>query len=137
TFSASAQSLAYLFKQQYGLYTDGNLYSNYYGKQEKWVKGGGTGWYFLLPNGELYQWDGVTDDAVGTLLGNVGTSYHQDPYRLVNAAANDAHVSLSVSGTTLTITRDLSWVSAIVITVIASDGKGGTDSETFTVTVTG
>jgi hypothetical protein len=40
-----------------------------------------------------------------------------------------------VSGSALTITRDTAWVSAIVVTAAASDGRGGDDAETFTLTV--
>jgi hypothetical protein len=43
---------------------------------------------------------------------------------------------LSVSGSTLTVTRDLAWVSALVVTVTVSDGRGGTDSGLFRVFVT-
>jgi hypothetical protein len=43
---------------------------------------------------------------------------------------------LSVAGSTLTLTRDPAWVSALVITVPVSDGRGGRDRWTFTVTVT-
>ena len=73
------------------------------------------------------------DDALAYLRADVG---NDDPYRLVNATANDTHVSLAGFGNTLTITRDLSWVSALVLLVSISDGKGGTDSESFTVFVT-
>jgi hypothetical protein len=38
-------------------------------------------------------------------------------------------------GSTLTIARP-AWVSALVVTVTVSDGRGGTDSRTVTVTVT-
>jgi hypothetical protein len=43
---------------------------------------------------------------------------------------------LSVAGSTLTLTRDPAWVSALVVTVTVRDGLGGSDSKTFTLTVT-
>jgi hypothetical protein len=135
TFTATAQSLAYVLAQARGFFTDGNLWLNYGGRNEKWVQGSGGLWYFILPSGELYQWDGGAG-ANGTSLGNVGTSYYADPMRLVNAQANQPRATLSISGSTLTITRDTAWVSAIVVTVTASDGRGGASSRTFTVTVT-
>jgi hypothetical protein len=136
TFSAVAQSLAYVLNQQYGFFTDGNFYENLGGLGEKWVQGtGGTGWYFLLPNGELYAWDGGSG-ATGTLVGNVGASYWDDPYRLINAAADDPHAALTIMGSTLTISRDLAWVSSLVVTVTVSDGLAS-DTKMFTVTVAG
>ena len=50
--------------------------------------------------------------------------------------AGQPHAAVSVSGSTLTIDREDGFVGAVVVTVTASDGRGGTDSETFTVTVT-
>src|SRR5262249_55246409 len=111
-----------------------SVYDNYGGRSEKWLQASDGQWYFILTNGELYRWDGGAG-ATGTLLGNVGASYYTDPTRLTNPLA-DPHATLSVSGTTLTITRDLSWVSALVVTVTVSDGHGGTDSRMFTIIVT-
>jgi Calx-beta domain len=135
TFSATAQSLAYSLKVQYALFTDGQFNFNAIGMQEKWLQGNGDGRYYILANGELYQWH--ANGAPATLLGNVGTSYYEDPMRLVNAAVNDPHATLSISGNVLTITRDLSWVSAVLVTVTASDGRGGIDTKTFIIFVTG
>src|SRR5262249_54453783 len=136
TFTATAQSLAYLLNQQYHFFTDGNFFEDHGGRGEKWLQGaGGTGWDFPLPHRELYAWGGTAGQASGTLLGNVGSSYHADPYRLLNAPAGEPRAVLSVSGSTLTITRDPDWVSALVITVTASDGRLS-DSRMFTVTVT-
>jgi hypothetical protein len=135
TYSATAQSLAYVLNQQDGFFTDGNFWQNYGGRNEKWVQGSGGQWYFVLPGGQLYRWDGTPNQATGTLLGNVGTAYWIDPSRLVNPPADQPHATLSVSGNTLTITRDLSWISGLVVTATAGDGTYS-DTKTFTVTVT-
>jgi hypothetical protein len=136
-FSATAQSLAYVLDQQYDFFTDGNFYENAFGASEKWVQSAAiaSGWALILPNGELRAWDGVSGSTGGTVLGNVGSSYHVDPNRLINVPVNEPRATLMVMGSTLTITRDLAWISALVVTVTVSDGFGGTDSETFTVTV--
>jgi predicted RND superfamily exporter protein len=50
---------------QLGLYTvadekgEPNFYTNYCGQNEKWLKGSGGQWFYLLPDGDLYRWDGV------------------------------------------------------------------------------
>ena len=79
---------------------------------------------------------GGIPEAQGTLLGNVGTSYYDDPNRLITAPIDQPRAGISVSGNVLTITRDLDWVSAIEVMATAGDGRGGTDSKTFRVTVT-
>jgi Subtilase family len=135
SFSATAQSLAYVLDQQLGLSTDGNLWLNYGGRQEKWVLGSGGVWYFIVPTGELYRWDGVPNTANGTLMGNVGASYYAN-IALLYDAVPDPHAALSVSGTTLTVDRENGFVGAVVVIVTAGDGHGGSDSKTFTLTVT-
>jgi hypothetical protein len=134
TFTVTAQSLAFVLTQQTGTLTYNSARDNLGGVGDKWLQAAGSQWYFILPGGDLYQWDGGSG-ATGTLLGNVGTSYYDDPTRLTNPPADDPHATLSISGTTLTITRDPAWVSAIVVTVTASDGVWS-DSKTFTTSVT-
>jgi hypothetical protein len=134
TVTVTAQSLAYQLSQQFGQFTYSATFDNWGGRNEKWFQAGGQ-WYFLLPTSELFRWDGGSG-ANGTSVGVIGVSYYQDPTRLQNAQANDPHATVVLSGGTLTITRDLSWVSTIVVTVTAADGKGGTDTETFSVFVT-
>ncbi len=136
TFSATAQSLAYVLDQQLGLAFTGNLYLNYGGANEKWLLGSGDLWYFIKPNGELWRWDGTPNQATGTLIGNVGSSYYTQINLLYSAVANQPHAALSISGTTLTIDRENGFVGGVVVTVTVNDGRGGTDSKTFTVTVT-
>jgi hypothetical protein len=48
--------------------------------------------------------------------------------------ADEPHAGLDVSGNVLTITRDLAWVSGLVVTVTVSDGQGS-DTEVFAVFV--
>jgi hypothetical protein len=133
TFTVTAQSLAYVLTQQTGTLTYVSAWDNFGGRGEKWLQATSGQWYFILANGELYQWDGVSR-ASGTLLGNVGASYHDDPTRLTNPPANQPHAALTIAGNTLLITRDPAWISGMQITVTVSDGLL-TDSKTFTVTV--
>jgi hypothetical protein len=134
-FSAAGQSLAYNVTQQTGSLTYVSVWDNYGGRMEKWLQDPGGQWYFILPSGELDRWDGGSG-ATGTSLGNVGASYYSDPTRLANPPVNQPHASFNFSGNTLTVTRDLAWISAVVITVTVSNARGS-DSKTFTVTVAG
>jgi hypothetical protein len=139
TFSATGQSLAYVLTQQTGTLTYDPTFDNWGGRNEKWLLAAGGQWYFILPSGELDHWDGSAA-ASGTPLGNVGTSYYADPTRLTNPPANQPHATFSFSGitltgATLTVTRDPAWVSTVVITVTVSDGTKS-DSKIFDVFVT-
>jgi len=69
-----------------------NYYFNANGGQEKYLVSGngsnpaGSGYYFVLPNGNLYAWDGnslVTSEAAGPLVTLNGNVY-ADPTQLIN-----------------------------------------------------
>lgn len=65
------------------------------------------------------------------------TDLDNDAVSFSASGGSASTVSLSVSGNSLTITPALGYFTLlpITITVTASDGKGGTDSKTFTVSV--
>jgi Ca2+-binding RTX toxin-like protein len=76
--SAAAQA-----DRDYGLYAVDNVFENWGNQGEKWVMGTG-GWYFILPSGELYRWDG-SSQATGTKLATLDDSYFRDLSKLVDA----------------------------------------------------
>jgi hypothetical protein len=85
TFTATAQSLALVLDTQIGLRTDGgNLWENFFGAGERWLLDRNNSWYFILPNGEFYLWDG-SPQATGTLIGTPGATYHTRIELLYNA----------------------------------------------------
>jgi predicted outer membrane repeat protein len=134
TYSAVADSQAHALKVKYGLHTDGNYYFNYGGQQDRWVMGSGGSWFFVLPDGSLYRWDGTSGQATGTLIANVGPAAYADPTVLTNAQPGQAPAAVSVSGNVLTITPSAGFVGTFTVTATVSDGHG-TDSESFNVTV--
>jgi hypothetical protein len=134
TYSATAVSLAYVLDQQLGLRFAGTYFANWGGRGEKWMQGGSGAWHFILPDGSLYRWDGGAG-ANGTLVGTPGSSYHADP-ALLHDAVPDPRATLGVAGASLTIDRQDGFVGAVVVTVTAADGRGATDTESFTLTVT-
>ncbi len=59
TFGATAQSIEYYLDQTLGFeFSGGNEYLNYFGLNEKWLTSVSGKWYYILPNGNLYNWSG-------------------------------------------------------------------------------
>jgi hypothetical protein len=131
TFSATVASQAYTLKQTDGLFSDGNLWYNWGGKNEKWMQGAGGTWYYILPTGQLYLWDG-SGTASGTLVATLETAYYTDPSLLYNAGVGG---TAGVSGTRLTVTPSAGFVGKLTVTVTVSDGFS-TDTKSFILTVT-
>jgi predicted RND superfamily exporter protein len=95
---------------QLGLYATSDYYENWGQRGEKWLKGrkptrgesNEEAWYYITPDGDLFQWDGVdaplaalgrlinrslgNKEVNGTLVHSFGPSdgawYHADPRRL-------------------------------------------------------
>src|SRR5262249_46554196 len=98
TYSASVESMAYHLDQTLGLYSNGNYWYNWGGKQDKWVQGNGGTWYFMLPSGAFYRWDG-SSQATGTLLAQLNPSYYSDPTTLTAARSEaEAYVLAQTLG---------------------------------------
>jgi hypothetical protein len=68
--------LAYALDQQYGFEAAASEYVNFRGANEKYFRGSDGSWYFVLPEGEVYQWGGSI--AGSTLLGELSRDYYDD-----------------------------------------------------------
>jgi hypothetical protein len=149
TYSASAQSLPYVLNQSYQFYQDtGGYYQNYRGQQEKYLRakvsasnysnGGGDFWYYILPNGDLYEFTPPYSNSAlsGNLVAHLGVSVYNDPSLLYNAQNTAVPVGLTVSGNQLTIAPSSGYAGAFLATATVSDGHGGTASQSFQVLVT-
>src|SRR5262249_11523348 len=66
-FGAVAGTQGYVLQTIYNLRFGGSYYLNSVGLNEKWVKGDTNAyndpWYFLLPTGQFYAWNGVSNAA--------------------------------------------------------------------------
>jgi hypothetical protein len=72
-----------LLQQQYGLFNPGNnYYFNTRGLSEKYLQGTGNQWFYILPNGALYQWGGSLQSSIS--LGTLGSSFWGSPGLLLN-----------------------------------------------------
>jgi hypothetical protein len=135
TYGGTALNLAYALKLQYGWFFSGNDYFNSGGKQEKWFQGAGGAWFFILPSGALYKWDGTINQATGTLIATFDATYYADPSKLYNAQQGSPPADIFVSGNVLTITPKAGFVGVFVVEATAGNGTSS-DTTFFKVTVT-
>lgn len=124
------KQLAYNLDRQLGLYTTGHYSENWGGLGEKWVKAADNSWYFITPDGSLYQWDGRRELATSTLVAKLDASYHTDPTLLHEAPEP---VTVRVVGEQLTITVPLGFTGSFRVRVTAIDEFGAASEEDFAV----
>jgi Ca2+-binding RTX toxin-like protein len=62
----------------------GSEYLDWGGKAEKWLQGADSAWYFILPDGRLYHWDG-SSSATGVQVAQLDPVYYDEPQLLANA----------------------------------------------------
>jgi subtilisin family serine protease len=131
---------AYNLRQALGLSYTGNYWTNWYGLQEKWLRGATSGtWYCLLPSGELRLAGNSASSmlAAGSLIASLDSSFHQDPSLLWSAQAPvTPPVTFTFSGTSrMVVAPALSVVGSFVVEVTLSDGQVSV-KQSFTFTVT-
>jgi hypothetical protein len=145
-FTDSTPTEAYALEQQLGLTFTGNFYQSAYGINAMWLQStNGSnaahgGWYFLLPDGSLHQWDGGTTMATATTSLTVGTldpPYYANPMLLLNAVPTPAPagVAATVTGNTVTFANIGNFTGNLFAIASVSDGIQ-TTSTTFRITVT-
>ena len=83
-----AAGTAWQLDQSLGLTATGDLFENFGGLGERWLKST-TGWCYITPVGDLFQWNGKPVTAAaplsGTLAGTLNNFYHRDVSLLVAA----------------------------------------------------
>jgi len=129
SYSATVKSQAYSLDQKYGFYYTGNSYLNHWGRKEKWFMGSG-GWYFIEPDGEVWR-VGNTNGST-TLVAKLQSAYYLNTSKLFNATLGGRD---SISGRTLTVTPEAGFVGKLTVSVTVKDGRGGTSTRSFVVTV--
>jgi len=148
TYAATAETQTYWLRQTYGIYEDaGGYYTNYRGQQEKYLRGkvsangysngGGDFWYYILPNGDLYEFTPpyTTKALTGALVADLGVAVYNDPSLLWNAQNAAVPVMLTVSGNQLTITPGSGYTGTFVVIAGVNDGFGNSASQAFTVAI--
>ena len=65
------------------LRSTGNSFENWMGKQERWLWGT-EGWYYITPDGALYQW--TRGDSDGTPVGQLDSRFYNSLASLTTAS---------------------------------------------------
>ncbi len=56
---------------KFSLHSTGEFYENFVGLGEKWLRGEGRSWYYILPNGDLYRWE-ASEAPIAGLFRHIG-----------------------------------------------------------------
>jgi hypothetical protein len=137
---------AFALRQQLGLAFKDSYYVGYAGIPGEWLRSGNGsnaahgGWYFLMPDGTLHQWDGGSTSATATgspVVGTPGAAYYANPALLLNAQPTPAPagVTATVAGNEVTFGNFGSFTGTLFVVASVSDGIL-TASTTFRITVT-
>ena len=90
--TAEAQ-MAFDLDQQYAFASTGNFFESWGGLGEKWILSESDGWFFILPNGSVNEWDGSPASSLsGNAVGNLGSDVFDDPTLLTDAVEPNGHV---------------------------------------------
>ena len=72
----------YQLDQQFDFHTTGNYYQDYHGAEERWIRGDGSDWFYLLPSGELGRWENSFADS--PIIAQLSPAVYENPQLLVN-----------------------------------------------------
>ena len=115
-YNATRDTLDLVLRSALGLTFTGNFFQNSGGQNEKWLQGivnqYGNPWYFIDTIGRFSAWNGVANQANGTLLATLDTLYWAEPQRLYNAEPNE--VTATLANNTLQINTVALWAGRVV-----------------------
>lgn len=103
---------------EHGFWSDGNYYDNYLGQNERWIRDSNQQWHYLLPDGELHQWNGSFESS--PLIASLGSEVYDNPTLLTDP--QPVPVTATIENGILTITAADGYVGEVQIRVVASDG---------------
>ncbi len=114
---------AFELDQRLDLYSTGNLWQNYCGLNEKWLRSRLNGkWYTIEPGGMVREWTGG-DLAQSPVVAKLTSMHWTNPKLLHNAQGAALHtIALRIQGQTLTVDPPASFKGSFLVVVGASDG---------------
>ncbi len=103
---------------QYDLVESDDYHTNCLGNNERWIRSANGGWFYVLQNGEFYQWQGSFGSS--TLLANFDSTHYDNPDLIAEPESIDADVRMD--GDVLVITPDAHYTGSFQIEIGATDG---------------
>lgn len=103
---------------EHGFWSGGNYYDNYLGQNERWIRDADNQWFYLLPNGQLHQWNDSFDAS--PLIASLDSEVYDDPSLLTDPQA--VPVTASIEDGILIVTAAEEYVGNVQIRITASDG---------------
>lgn len=92
---SAAAIQAWELDQEHNLVTGENLFENWGGLQERWMRGTDN-WFFIVPNGDFFEWNGSPrSNLSGDLLAQLPPEYYTNP-TLLSEAPNPFEIRLEV-----------------------------------------
>ena len=87
TGAGAAMEKAFELDQGLSLSFTGNYYTNWGGRNEKWMQAGDKTWYFVTPDGAVRHWSGesLSDLSAHTLVANLSSTHYAHPSLIHNA----------------------------------------------------
>ena len=134
TFTAIAHRAEYYLDQSLGLEFGGDLFFNFSGTlNEKWIAGANHKWYYLTPDGILWEsMDGGTVNA--EQVTSLSPATYANPQLLYDAQPGRAAGTVTITGTTLSVDPNAKFVGLFGVEIFVSDGRAS-DSTLILVTV--
>ncbi|MBA2115547.1 DJ-1/PfpI family protein [Bremerella alba] len=118
-FSASIVStIEQQLDAQYDLVESDDYHTNCLGNNERWIRSANGGWFYVMPSGEFYQWQGSFGNS--TLLADFDSTHYDDPDLIAEPETIDA--SVHVEGDVLVITPDVDYTGSFQVEIGATDG---------------
>ncbi|PQO25245.1 hypothetical protein C5Y96_25415 [Blastopirellula marina] len=118
-FSASIVStIEQKLDAQYDLVESDDYHTNCLGNNERWIRSANGGWFYVMPSGEFYQWQGSF--AKSTLLASFDSTHYDDPDLIAEPESIDA--SVHIEGDVLVITPDADYTGSFQVEIGATDG---------------
>ena len=97
----AAHSDAIRLDARYGFRQTQSDFLNWGGRNERWLIDSVGRWYYILPDGSLYEWTigtGRDSQLEGTLIANLSTDYYQDISQLTAPDPTATTVTVSLDG---------------------------------------
>ena len=97
----ASHSAAIGLDAQYGFRSTGSDFLNWGGQNERWIIDAVGRWYYILPDGDLYQWTpgtGSDTPLTGTKIASLASDYYNDISLLTTPDSGSTTVRVSSEG---------------------------------------